>query len=434
MRRGVVVELNDDSVTVLTPEGQFLKTKVDKANYKLGEEIPFLTVIDEREEAVTRSGRRKSFFTFQTLKFSAISAFAIILIFFTLGSIFKEEEVYAYMTVDINPSFEMAVNKKLEVISLKGMNEDGKAMIDDLKNWEKKPVKEVVRVIVHKSEEKGYVYSGKEIFLTTVYNDKNQQKKTELRKGIKQIQTSFKENDVIVKTEETDIDTRKKALDQGISTGQYLKIQSMNKQAEEIKKVKEDDHEVKHDTDQEEAQTEQQIKVKTDTKHQSSDHSSHNQVKNTLQEETKPKLEEVQKKLKEHNQADRVYKEQVQQREKWQNEQREKQLKEQQEQAKQREKEREEQAKRIEEQQQEQAKQKEKQREEQAKRIEKQQQEQAKQREKEREEQMKQQEEEQKEQEKQREKEQKEREKQQQKLKKEDDHDDDDDHHDHDDD
>ncbi|MFC0273536.1 anti-sigma factor domain-containing protein [Metabacillus herbersteinensis] len=41
MKRGVVVEENDDFVTLLTPDGQFLKTRNKKGEYVLGEEITF---------------------------------------------------------------------------------------------------------------------------------------------------------------------------------------------------------------------------------------------------------------------------------------------------------------------------------------------------------------------------------------------------------
>lgn len=41
MKKGVVVDLDDDFVTLLTPDGQFLKASNKEGNYELGEEISF---------------------------------------------------------------------------------------------------------------------------------------------------------------------------------------------------------------------------------------------------------------------------------------------------------------------------------------------------------------------------------------------------------
>lgn len=50
MRRGIIVEKNKKFVTLLTPDGQFLKTKNDHRTCEIGEEITF--------EGETRMGRR----------------------------------------------------------------------------------------------------------------------------------------------------------------------------------------------------------------------------------------------------------------------------------------------------------------------------------------------------------------------------------------
>ena len=60
MKRGVVVEYNDDYVTLLTPDGQFIKAKNKEGNYEVGAEISFFPLMDEREEAVTRTTRKQN--------------------------------------------------------------------------------------------------------------------------------------------------------------------------------------------------------------------------------------------------------------------------------------------------------------------------------------------------------------------------------------
>src|SRR5687768_3162170 len=115
MKIGVVVEYNDDFVTLLTPDGQFLKANNKKGNYELGEEISFFPAMDEREEAATRTNRSKKrsftdYFNFRSARVGALSFLAII--FFTISFLpfFNNDKVYAYMSIDINPSFEEGID------------------------------------------------------------------------------------------------------------------------------------------------------------------------------------------------------------------------------------------------------------------------------------------------------------------------------------
>ncbi len=60
MRRGIIVEKNRKFVTLLTPDGQFLKAKNDRRSYEIGEEIML--------PSESRMGRRASFFDFFKLR------------------------------------------------------------------------------------------------------------------------------------------------------------------------------------------------------------------------------------------------------------------------------------------------------------------------------------------------------------------------------
>lgn len=41
MRRGIIVEKNKKYVTLLTPDGQFLRTKYEQQDYEIGQEVTF---------------------------------------------------------------------------------------------------------------------------------------------------------------------------------------------------------------------------------------------------------------------------------------------------------------------------------------------------------------------------------------------------------
>ena len=108
MKKGIVVDRNDDYVTLLTPDGQFLKAAKQKRSYELGEEITFFQLSDTSE----RASKSVSIFNLRGIRNGLLAVAALILIFFTVLPVLKEDRVYAYMTIDINPSFELQLNEE----------------------------------------------------------------------------------------------------------------------------------------------------------------------------------------------------------------------------------------------------------------------------------------------------------------------------------
>ncbi|MBD0405998.1 anti-sigma factor domain-containing protein [Bacillus sp. 1021] len=249
MRRGIIVEKNKKFVTLLTPDGQFLKTKNDHRACEIGEEITF--------EGETRMGRRASFFDFLKLRPFKLGVFtmtAIILFILIMLPVFSDNKAYAYMTLDINPSIEMALNSKYEVIELTPLNHDAQKVISDIGDWKSSDFKEVISNIITDCSKHGYVKESKEILISTVYEntDDNTYKKgvkkqladmTEKYKGTYQLQSL-----------ESDMETREKAKQEGMSTGSYIRRnekKTEDKQPE--KKTDDSENEQKNtetDTDQ----------------------------------------------------------------------------------------------------------------------------------------------------------------------------------------
>ncbi|MEK4089437.1 MULTISPECIES: anti-sigma-I factor RsgI family protein [unclassified Bacillus (in: firmicutes)] len=255
MRRGIIVEKNKKFVTLLTPDGQFLKTKNDHRTCEIGEEITF--------EGETRMGRRASFFDFLKLRPFKLGVFtmtAIILFILILLPVFSDNKAYAYMTLDINPSIEMALNSKYEVIELTPLNHDAKQVISDIGDWKSSDFKEVISNIITDCSKHGYVKESKEILISTVYEntDDNTYKKgvkkqladmTEKYKGTYQVQSL-----------ESDMETREKAKQEGVSTGSY--IRRNEKKTEEKQPEKQTDG---NETDQKDTETDADQSEQPDT-------------------------------------------------------------------------------------------------------------------------------------------------------------------------
>ncbi|SIR74178.1 anti-sigma-I factor RsgI family protein [Bacillus velezensis] len=261
MRRGIIVEKNKKFVTLLTPDGQFLKTKNDHRTCEIGEEITF--------EGETRMGRRASFFDFLKLRPFKLGVFtmtAIILFILILLPVFSDNKAYAYMTLDINPSIEMALNSKYEVIELTPLNHDAKQVISDIGDWKSSDFKEVISNIITDCSKHGYVKESKEILISTVYEntDDNTYKKgvkkqladmTEKYKGTYQVQSL-----------ESDMETREKAKQEGMSTGSY--VRRNEKKTEEKQPEKQTDG---NETDQKDTETDADQSEQPDTEKPAAD-------------------------------------------------------------------------------------------------------------------------------------------------------------------
>lgn len=228
MKKGIVVDRNDDYVTLLTPDGQFLKANKQKRSYELGEEITFFQLSDTSERA-----KSLSIFNLRGIRNGLLAGMALILLFFTVLPVFKDDKVYAYMTIDINPSFELRLNEKLQVVQIEPMNEDGKKMLGDIKDWKNRKISDVFSKIVDKSKDLGYLKREKEIFITTVTtDDKHESVKKKMRADVAQLKDSYKNENVKVSAVESDVETRNKAADQGISTGKYMQLNPAKQPAE----------------------------------------------------------------------------------------------------------------------------------------------------------------------------------------------------------
>ncbi|MGE7120300.1 anti-sigma-I factor RsgI family protein [Peribacillus sp. NPDC046944] len=225
MKKGVVLSINKRFVTLLTPEGEFLKTKRKARPYKVGEEITFSTV-------------KPSFnFSFSTFHFSAkktvvLSLTSSFLILISLLPSLFSDHVSAYMTIDVNPSIELELNDELEVLKLTGLNGDGKLVIREISNWKGKNVKTVTNRIVKTTKQLGYLKGKKQIVVSTTLLDENKELDKNLKSEINKISTQDNIAQTKLKVIPATESDRKHAREQGISTGKYVEKKLEKKEKE----------------------------------------------------------------------------------------------------------------------------------------------------------------------------------------------------------
>lgn len=151
------------------------------------------------------------------------------LLLFTLFPFQQDNEVYAYMSIDGEPSIELAVNKDLEVIELVAYNESGEDIISNINNWKNKEVSEVsAKIFTSIAEDE-----AKEVVVGTVYaGDRVETTDEKLQKVMSKIEQKFETK--LENVEATAVE-RNEAKEKGMSVGEYVSKQAKEK-AEDKKK------------------------------------------------------------------------------------------------------------------------------------------------------------------------------------------------------
>lgn len=218
------MEVNDRFLTLLTPEGEFLKAPKQNRNYQIGQEISFVPV--EKESFF--NGWSKVFHK----KTAGILVAASLLLIFTFIPSRGDNEVYAYMSIDGESSIELAVNKDLEVIDVTAYNESGKEVIADI-DWKNEQVDKVSSEILSSIENQEVNSETQEIVVGTVFAGTQINKTDEKLHQV--IDSLKKETEVEIADVQATAEERKEAKEQGLSVGKYKSQQAKEKVKEKKK-------------------------------------------------------------------------------------------------------------------------------------------------------------------------------------------------------
>ncbi|PGM93643.1 hypothetical protein CN953_18335 [Bacillus thuringiensis] len=213
MNKGIVMDIKKHSVVVLTPNGEFITCKRKGDSCIIGEEILF----DEQEQKVSHF----SIPSFLKPASILVACFLFAVLFFYNQ---PEEKVFAYVSVDINPSLEVSVTKDFRVIDLQACNDDGRRILKELKQWENKQLQEVIRRIIKQSQEDKYLTNDKQVMLTAVAKDKALE--PQLEKAMKELKKEYELKHITVEYQSSTMQVRENARKAGIGTGVYIKQES----------------------------------------------------------------------------------------------------------------------------------------------------------------------------------------------------------------
>jgi hypothetical protein len=229
VKKGVIMEVDERFLTLLTPEGEFLRARNQKQDYLIGEEIDFFPLSENKK-------KKSLFFNLTPGKALPAAACAVIIAAASLIPFNNSDDVYAYMSIDVNPSIELAVNNELEVIDLEAYNVEGKNILSEIKDWEHQEVSVVTTNIIEEIREQGFFENHDKVVISTVYDDKKALKvKQQLEANIAEIEEKIEKENLQLTVVKATKQERKAAHKEGISTGVY---KEKHQRAEE--KVKEE--------------------------------------------------------------------------------------------------------------------------------------------------------------------------------------------------
>ncbi|EDL65106.1 anti-sigma factor domain-containing protein [Bacillus sp. SG-1] len=239
MKKGIVMEVKPNTIIMMTPEGEFIKTrKQPSVQYEIGEELTLFPQMEETKTTIFQR-LRENLHVKPVLSGAAV---LLMLLFLLLPSL-NEPEVYAYVSVDINPSFEMSINQDQEVMDLKPFNAEAEKILERMPEWEGNSIIEVTDEIIELSSKNGYMDDQKKVTVTTIFTEEAETKaRKSIENELKQLTTEkLKEGTADIAVVETSIEVRDEAKAAGMTAGQLIQKNEKTEKKQAVEKDAKDD-------------------------------------------------------------------------------------------------------------------------------------------------------------------------------------------------
>ncbi|GHH98415.1 anti-sigma factor domain-containing protein [Neobacillus kokaensis] len=217
MKKGIVMQIDETFLTLLTPDGEFLRAKRLDMPYMIGEEICFYPV------TITKTNNlHKRLNHLFRLKPIWVVSLALLVIIGSLFPVLQKDKAYAYMSIDVNPSIELGVNDKMQVIELTGFNEAGKKIISQLSDWKKQDAAELTKTLLLTMKKEGFLENNQHVIFSTVRTDKVEKVAEEkLQKHLNEIKATINSQALELTVLNCTEEELKKAHELGVTAGKY---------------------------------------------------------------------------------------------------------------------------------------------------------------------------------------------------------------------
>ncbi|WP_055665631.1 anti-sigma-I factor RsgI family protein [Desnuesiella massiliensis] len=163
-KTGIVMEINDSNIGILTPSGEFAYVKRNSKSVTMGELY---------SEEIFNGTKKKSI----NVKRLFLMAASFLLLVFLSSGIFLYNEPVSAVTIDINPSVELYVNRWNKIVKVVPLNDDGKNLVNEL-NIKNLDISNGIEKIYEKCKSENYItedYKKDKAINIQVSNLKNHQ-------------------------------------------------------------------------------------------------------------------------------------------------------------------------------------------------------------------------------------------------------------------
>ncbi|MDF2722777.1 MAG: rsgI [Paenibacillus sp.] len=219
MYKGIVMEMTEADLVVLTPNGEFKKIPRSGRACQVGEEVLFTTPPFRLKKPVLSA------------MLSLTAAIVICIVMFTgLGGSFEgSRPIVAYVTLDINPSVEFGIDADNDVQVARGLNDDGISLLESV-SVQGKSLSVATEQLMKQVEQKGYFKSeeGDVIISSTKVQEDAPIDEVAVGKIVqdsvaKHIETNHPQTaaNIQVTSFVTPTAIREEALNNGVSAGKY---------------------------------------------------------------------------------------------------------------------------------------------------------------------------------------------------------------------
>ncbi len=218
--KAIVAEIDKKQMIVITDKGDFIKVK-RQLSVGIGDEIEL------KPQKINLTYRR----------LASMAACFLACIFLSTG-VYAYYTPYSYVSVDINPSIALSLNRFERVISVNPLNEDAVSLLKDTKGLKNQDIDEALSAIIKSASQKGYIDEKTENQIMVVVSAKNPKQEAELAEMVTVAATnelSKVNNNYGVMVEKSSVENYKEALSNKVSPGKEILADRLREVIPEIK-------------------------------------------------------------------------------------------------------------------------------------------------------------------------------------------------------
>ncbi|WLD92724.1 anti-sigma factor domain-containing protein [Alkalihalobacillus sp. AL-G] len=221
MKRGVVMNVTKHKAIILTKDGSFVRVRLKNGKQPtIGQEY-----IYPMEPKYSYMPMKRMVLPAFSLALSILIIFVLVAGAFPFGQ--NKASAAAYVSFDINPSIEVAVDDDMNIVKVRALNEDAEKLLSSSDGFQDTSLLYFSQSLFEMLDKNGYLDTYHDLLITTSLNDESLQSEVKqlLEESVNEIREDPRLVDMSVAVFTTTSSTRDEANKHGVSMGKYLVYQ-----------------------------------------------------------------------------------------------------------------------------------------------------------------------------------------------------------------